>query len=358
MGNLDDSLFIRTLNRQKTERTPIWLLRQAGRYQPEYRAIREKVDFLTLCKSPQLAAQVTTFACDQLETDAAIIFADILLPLEPLGAGLRFAKGDGPVIDHPVVDEASLARLVDFSCDEHLHFVAEAIEIFVRERPRMPLIGFAGAPFTLASYLIEGGSSRSFDKTKTFMYRRPDLFESLMQRLTLITIDYLEMQHKAGAHCLMLFDSWVGALDRYDFVRHVEPHVTKIIAAVNAMRVPSIYFGTATGGMLDLMSATKATCIGVDWRSDLSQAWRMIGHDRAVQGNLEPLTLLADKDVIVDKVQAVLDQSQMRPGHIFNLGHGIMKETDPDKARYLVDLVKELSTRKIEELSRSGQGAR
>jgi uroporphyrinogen decarboxylase len=322
-------------------------MRQAGRYQSEYRTIREKVDFLTLCKTPQLAAEVTVMAVEQLKVDAAIIFADILLPIEPLGAGLRFSKGDGPVIEKPVTSQADLLSLRDFNAGEELSYVASAIELFVKEKPEVPLIGFAGAPFTIASYLIEGGSSRNFDRTKRLMYTEPELFAALMSRLVKVTVDYLTMQAQAGAHALMLFDSWVGCLSPQDFAAFVLPHVKEIVACL-PKAVPTIYFGTATGGILNLMALSGASCIGVDWRVELDWAWQTIGHDRACQGNLDPISLLAPQEVIKANAARILEQAQNRPGHIFNLGHGIVKETPVDNVRYLVELVKELSSTRKE----------
>lgn len=336
----EDSLFLRALRLEPTERTPVWLMRQAGRYQESYRKVREKVDFLSLCHNSQLAAQVTVQAVDELGVDAGIIFADILLPLECMGTGLRFAKGDGPVLDNPVRSAGDVERLKHFDVEDGLGYVFQSVRNFVAERPSVPLIGFAGAPFTLASYLIEGGSSRHFDKTKSFMYCQPEAFEKLMALLTTMTIAYLQGQKEAGAHCLMLFDSWVGALSRYDFARHVLPHSRRILQAVSG---PTIYFGTSCGGMLDLMSEAGSTALGVDWRSDMEAAWSAIGHDRAVMGNLDPCVLLAGREEIAKQVDLILRQTGTRPGHIFNLGHGILQNTSQENVRFLVDTVKEKS---------------
>lgn len=336
----EDSLFLRALRLEATERTPVWLMRQAGRYQESYRKVREKVDFLSLCHNSQLAAQVTVQAVDELGVDAGIIFADILLPLECMGSGLRFARGDGPVLDNPVRSVGDVERLQEFDVEEGLGYVFQSVRNFIAERPTVPLIGFAGAPFTLASYLIEGGSSRHFDKTKAFMYCQPEAFEKLMALLTTMTIAYLQGQKQAGAHCLMLFDSWVGALGRHDFARHVLPHSRRIIKALSG---PTIYFGTSCGGMLDLMSEAGSTALGVDWRSDMAAAWSAIGQDRAVMGNLDPCVLLAGREEIADQVDLILQQTGARPGHIFNLGHGILQNTSQENVRFLVDTVKERS---------------
>ncbi|MFA6212033.1 MAG: uroporphyrinogen decarboxylase [Candidatus Obscuribacterales bacterium] len=340
---LENNIFMRALRREPVERTPVWLMRQAGRYQPEYRAIRAKMSFLELCHNSQVAAEVTVMAVDMLQVDAGIIFADILLPLQCLNAGLRFAQGDGPVIDNPIRVSADVAKLTRFDIEEGLGYVFEAIRLFVRERPLVPLIGFAGAPFTLASYLIEGGSSRNFERTKAFMYSEPQAFADLMSILTEVTISYLLAQVAAGANCLMLFDSWVGTLSREDYESLVLPYSKKIFSAIENA-APSIHFGTATGGMLDLVSSAGSTVVGVDWRMDLASAWQMIG-DKAVQGNLDPTVLLGGRELIKERTQLVLNKAAGRPGHIFNLGHGIGKDTPVDNVKYLVELVRELSSR-------------
>ncbi len=334
---------MRALRREPVERTPVWLMRQAGRYQPEYRAIRAKMSFLELCHNSQVAAEVTVMAVDMLKVDAAIIFADILLPLQNLNAGLHFAQGDGPVIDNPIRMAADVDKLTKFDIEEGLGYVFEAIRLFVAARPLVPLIGFAGAPFTLASYLIEGGSSRNFERTKAFMYREPQAFANLMAILTEVTISYLLAQVAAGANCLMLFDSWVGTLSRADYETSVLPYSKKIFAAIDQV-APSIHFGTATGGMLDLVASAGSTVVGVDWRMDLASAWQMIG-DKAVQGNLDPTVLLGERPLIKERTQEVLLKAGGRPGHIFNLGHGIGKDTPVDNVKYLVELVRELSTK-------------
>lgn len=340
---LENNIFMRALRREPVERTPVWLMRQAGRYQPEYRAIRAKMSFLELCHNSQVAAEVTVMAVDMLQVDAGIIFADILLPLQCLNAGLRFAQGDGPVIDNPIRVSSDVAKLTRFDIEEGLGYVFEAIRLFVRERPLVPLIGFAGAPFTLASYLIEGGSSRNFERTKAFMYSEPEAFANLMSILTEVTISYLLAQVAAGANCLMLFDSWVGTLSREDYENTVLPYSKRIFSAIESL-APSIHFGTATGGMLDLVASAGSTVVGVDWRMDLASAWQMIG-DKAVQGNLDPTVLLGGRELIKERTQLVLNKAAGRPGHIFNLGHGIGKDTPVDNVKYLVEFVRELSSR-------------
>lgn len=338
---------MKALRLEPTERTPVWLMRQAGRYQPEYRAIREKLSFLELCHNSQLAAEVTVMAVDMLGVDAGIIFADILLPLEALECGLRFARGDGPVIDKPVYSMAQVKAMKPFDVEDRLGFVLEAISGFVSARPNVPLIGFAGAPFTLASYLIEGGSSRQFEKTKAFMYRERAAFLALMEILSEVTVAYLKAQVRAGADVLMLFDSWVGALSREDYLDFVQPYSSHIFRAIKAdfPEVPTIHFGTATGGILDLMAEAGSSAMGVDWRMDLARGWEIIGHNRAVQGNLDPVVLLSDKDLIEKRVLKVLQSAGGRPGHIFNLGHGIGKDTAVENVKFLVNAVAEHSRR-------------
>jgi uroporphyrinogen decarboxylase len=343
--DLSESIFLKALRGEKTERTPIWLMRQAGRYQKSYREIREKVDFLTLCKTSELASQVTVQAVDDLGVDAGIIFADILLPLECLGSGLRFAKGDGPVLDNPVRLASDIERLHSFDVQEGLGYVFESVRLFVRERGNVPLIGFAGAPFTLASYLIEGGSSRHFERTKQFIYREPQAFNRLMALLAAMTVDYLVGQAKAGASCLMLFDSWVGCLSRQDFQSHVLPHSVAIFSALREQlpTLPNIYFGTSTGTILDLMSQAGSTALGVDWRMQLSTARDIIGADRPVMGNLDPCLLLGPQDELKRQAKLILDDVGRKPGHIFNLGHGILQHTPENNVRALVECVHEYS---------------
>lgn len=338
-----NTTFIKCLRREATDYTPVWLMRQAGRYQPEYREIRSRVGFLELCKNPELASEVTVRAVEQLGVDAGIIFADILLPLEPLNLGLKFAKGDGPVIENPIRTLQDIEALPQFDPEESLSFVLDAIKKTTKELS-VPLIGFAGAPFTLASYAVEGGSSRHYERTKTLMYREPDAWHKLMETLSTMTVRYLESQIKAGADVVQIFDSWVGSLSPADYKKYVLPHMQSLIDRVKG-QAPVIYFGTMTGGILDLMSESGADVIGVDWRIDLDRAWDLIGANRGVQGNLDPLVLMADKDEIERQAKNVLKQANGKLGHIFNLGHGVLPETPPENAKYLVDLVHELSSK-------------
>ena len=337
--------FLAACRREPVPYTPIWLMRQAGRYLPEYRAVRERLGFLALCKSPDAAAEVTVSAALRLGVDAAIIFADILLVLEPMGVGLEFTRGDGPVIRRPVRSGADLDRLAEVD-PAALGYVAEAVRRARAALPaQVPLIGFAGAPFTLASYLVEGGGSRTYARTKALMATDPGAWRALMERLVGVVAAYLNAQIAAGADVVQLFDSWVGCLSPADYRAHVLPHVHALIAAVTP-GTPVIHFGTGTAGLLEAMRAAGGHVIGLDWRVDLDAAWARLGHDVAVQGNLDPSTLLAPIPEVRARAAAILDQAANRPGHIFNLGHGVLPETPVDHVRALVDAVHELSARR------------
>jgi len=339
-----DHPLLKACRREATPYTPIWLMRQAGRYMPEYQRVRAQHDFIEMCQRPEIAAEVTVTAARRLGVDAAIIFADILLPLIPMGAGLHYEKGDGPIIDHPVRNAADLERIADVDV-ESLGYVGEAIKLVKSAiGAKTPIIGFAGAPFTLASYLIEGGSSRQYQTTKTLMYTQPDTWHRLMETLARITAGYLKMQIAAGADLVQIFDSWVGSLGPDDYRRFVLPHMTAVISAIPA-NVPVIHFGTVTGNLLELMREGGGDVIGLDWRVDLAEAWARLGHGVAVQGNLDPIALFADIAEIKKRARAILDQAGGRPGHIFNLGHGILPETPVDHVIALVDMVHEMSRR-------------
>ena len=319
-------------------------MRQAGRYMAEYRAVREKFGFLELCHHPEAAAEVTVTAVERLGVDAAIIFADILLVLEPLNVGLQFSAGDGPVLQRPVRSPEDVARLGPYDVDDALAFVYEAVR---RARQglagRVPLIGFSGAPFTLASYLIEGGGSRQYVRTKSFMYEHPAAWNALLGLLAGLINAYLRGQIAAGADAVQLFDSWVGCLSPDDYRRMVLPHSRAAMEGLSSL-APVIHFGTDTGGLLPLMREAGGDVIGVDWRVDLGNAWSAIGFDRAIQGNLDPVTLFASPEQIRRQAAAILARAARRPGHIFNLGHGILPETPVDHVRALVDAVHELSS--------------
>ena len=335
--------FLQACRRQPTPFTPIWLMRQAGRYMAEYRAVRERFGFLELCHHSEAAAEVTVTAVERLGVDAAIIFADILLVLEPLGVGLTFGAGDGPQLQHSVGTPADVARLAAYDPADALAFVYESIR---RARQglagRVPLIGFSGAPFTLASYLIEGGSSRQYLRTKSLMYQHPTAWHDLLGLLARLINGYLRGQIAAGADAVQLFDSWVGCLAPDDYRTYVLPHSHAAMAGLSAL-APVIHFGTDTAGILAVMREAGGDVIGVDWRIELDAAWRMIGDDRAIQGNLDPALLFASTADIRRHAAAILARAARHPGHIFNLGHGILPDTPVDHVRCLVDAVHELS---------------
>jgi len=337
--------FLKACRREPVDCTPVWFMRQAGRYMAEYRALRAKHSILELCKTPELAAQVTLQPIDRFPLDAAIIFADILLPLEPMGLRLEFAAGEGPVIHNPVRDQAAVDRLNVIDGGE-LDYVADAIRQARRAlNGRVPLIGFAGAPFTLASYAIEGGSSRNYLLTKQLMYGEPKAWHQLMDKFARVITGYLRRQIKAGAQAIQLFDSWVGCLSVGDYVEYVQPHVQLIFEGLKREGVPMIHFGTGTSAMLRQMREAGGDVIGIDWRINLDEAWAMVGHDVAVQGNLDPLTLFAPLHEIERRVADILRRAGGRPGHIFNLGHGILPTTPIDHVAATIDMVHKLSQR-------------
>ena len=337
--------FLKACRREPVDCTPVWFMRQAGRYMAEYRALRAKHSILELCKTPELAAQVTLQPIDRFPLDAAIIFADILLPLEPMGLRLEFAAGEGPVIHNPIRDQAAVDRLNVIDGGE-LDYVAEAIRQARRGlNGRVPLIGFAGAPFTLASYAIEGGSSRNYLLTKQLMYCEPKAWHQLMDKFARVITGYLRRQIKAGAQAIQLFDSWVGCLSVGDYVEYVMPHVQLIFEGLKREGVPMIHFGTGTSAMLPQMREAGGDVIGVDWRIHLDEAWATVGHDVAVQGNLDPLTLFAPLHEIERRVEDILRRAGGRPGHIFNLGHGILPTTPIEHVAATIDMVHKLSQR-------------
>ncbi len=318
-------------------------MRQAGRYMPEYRTLREKHTLLELCRTPELACAVTLQPM-RLGVDAAILFADILLPLAPMGASFEFAKGEGPVIHQPIATRAQIDALRVIDPEESLGFVPAAIRL-VKPELRVPLIGFAGAPFTLASYLVEGGKSANFAKTKKLMFGAPDAWRLLMEKLAEVVRRYLRAQIAAGVDAVQLFDSWVGHLSPADYREHVQPHVRHVLKDVEQTGVPVIHFGTGTGGLLDAMRDAGGTVIGVDSITPLDEAWRRVGYDRAVQGNMDPCALLTTREVAVKHAARVLDAAAGRPGHIFNLGHGILPETPVEHVQAVIDYVRRASLR-------------
>jgi uroporphyrinogen decarboxylase len=341
----DAPLLLRAARREPTPVTPVWLMRQAGRYLPEYRALRERHGFLELCRNPEAAAEVTLQPVRRFAVDAAILFADILLIVEPLGVGLEFARGEGPVIHRPVRSEADVAKLAPIDVASSVGTVFETVRVVRRALPpTVALIGFAGAPFTVASYVVEGGASRDYLHTKRLMYETPAAWHRLMEVLADATATYLNGQIDAGAQAVQLFDSWVGALAPDDYRTFVLPHSRAVIRALRP-GTPVIHFGTSTATLLPLMREAGGDVIGLDWRVDLDRGWAAVGHDVGVQGNLDPAVLLASPATIRARVQAILARAGGRPGHIFNLGHGVHQATPVDHVRALVDMVHELSAR-------------
>jgi uroporphyrinogen decarboxylase len=339
--------FLRACRRLPTDATPVWFMRQAGRYMPEYRAIRARHSLLDICSQPDLAAEVTLQPVKALGVDAAILFADILLPLMPMGIRLHFAEGEGPVIENPVRVAADVAALrEEIAPLESLAHVMQTLKIVRRDLPdHIPLIGFAGAPFTLASYIVEGGSSRNYVKTKHLMYHEPGAWHALMGKLAHVVADYLACQVESGAQAVQLFDSWAGALSPADYAAYVLPHSATVLHDPRLSGVPIIHFATGAAAFLPLMKAAGGTVIGVDWRVGLDWAWQQLGQDVAIQGNLDPVALMAPRAEIEKRVGAIIQQAGSQPGHIFNLGHGILPETPVCNVQAVVDMVHELSLR-------------
>jgi uroporphyrinogen decarboxylase len=332
--------FLRACRREPVDATPVWFMRQAGRYMAEYRAVRAQHTLLDICDQPELAAEVTLQPVDKLDVDAAILFSDLLLPLVPMGLPLEFIKGEGPSIQNTVRSIDDVRRLQLFEPREALAHVLATIGLVRHELDgRVPLIGFAGAPFTLASYAIEGGPSRNYAKTKALMYGEPTAWHQLCETFADVVSDYLRAQVEAGVQAIQLFDSWVGTLCPRDYREFALPHTQKILDAVQATNVPAIHFGTGTATLLEVMTEAGGTVIGVDWRIPLDEAWARIGHDRAVQGNLDPTLLLGPIDRMLDGADEVLLRAGGRNGHIFNLGHGILPETPVEHVQALTHFV-------------------
>jgi len=327
-------------SRRAVDATPIWLMRQAGRYLPEYRAIREKLSFIEMCKRPEVALEVTLQPLARFDLDAAIVFADILLPLEGMGIGFHFTDGDGPVIDHTVRSAADLEGVHAIDPEVELPYVLETLRLARRAiEGSTALIGFAGAPFTLASYVVEGGHSRTYAEIKTLMYRDPGTYSRLMELLTEVVGAYLLAQIRAGAQVVQLFDSWVGCLSPYDYERFVLPYSQRVIAAVSGRGAPVIHFANGAAGMLPLVRQAGGDVVGVDWRVDLDRAWTELGDDIGIQGNLDPVSLLGPPDEMAARARDVLARAAGRAGHVFNLGHGLLPGTPPDTVKRLVDAV-------------------
>jgi uroporphyrinogen decarboxylase len=340
-----NQVFLAACRREPTSYTPVWLMRQAGRYMEEYRKLRQEHDFLDLCKNPDLATEITVTPVERLGVDAAILFADILLIIEPMGVGLEYSKGDGPVIHRPLRSGKDVDGLNDFDPEKELSFVYDAVrKISKALKNKAPLIGFAGAPFTLASYLIEGGGSRNYVHTKKLFFTAPEAWKRLMGRLAKLTAEYLNCQIAAGAEAVQLFDSWAGCLTPMDYQQLVLPYTRAVIDAITP-GVPVINFSTGTAGSLKHVRAAGGDVIGFDWRVNLDEAWQTVGYDVAVQGNLDPAILYASPKEIKNRAADILRRAGARPGHIFNLGHGVLPDTPVDHVIAMVEAVHELSAR-------------
>ena len=340
-----DSRFVRACKAQPVDSTPVWFMRQAGRYMAEYRAVRKQHSLIEICKKPALAAEVTITAAQALGVDAAIIFADLLLPLEVMGMAFHFDPGEGPVIRTPLRTAQAVTSLRSDRAAE-LGYVSEAIRLVARHfADRLPVIGFCGAPFTLASYMIEGGGSRNYLHTKKMMYNSPAAWDQLMRKLVTVLAEFAAEQVRAGADAIQIFDSWVGCLAVEDYRHYVLPHVTELVRQVQKSAAPIIYFGTDTATLLPSMKETGAEVHGVDWRIPLDDAWRSMGYGGAVQGNLDPVLLFADWKDLKPRAEDILRRANGRPGHIFNLGHGILPETPVENVKMLAEFVREYSAK-------------
>ena len=339
-----ESALVRAARRQSVPHTPVWFMRQAGRSLPEYRKVREGVEMLDSCRRPDLVTEITMQPVRRHGVDAAILFSDIVLPLAAVGVDLDIVPGVGPVVARPFRAKADLDRIPELT-PEHVSYITEAVQLVVAELGSTPLIGFAGAPFTLASYLIEGGPSKNHEHTKALMYGDPELWHALCGRLAQISGLFLRVQARAGASAVQLFDSWVGALPRKDYEAFVQPHSRVALSAVADLNVPTIHFGVGTGELLASMGAAGADVVGVDYRTSLTDARSRLGDRYAVQGNLDPALLFAPWEALEKAVRSIVTEGAQAPGHIFNLGHGVLPDTNPDMLTRVVDLVHEISAR-------------
>jgi uroporphyrinogen decarboxylase len=338
-----NSIFVRACKAVPVERTPVWFLRQAGRYMPEYRALRKQHSLLEICKNPALAAEVTISAAEALGVDAAIIFADLLLPLEVMEVPFHFGAGEGPVIEKPLRTKEDISHLRTDRASE-LGYISETIRLVTKHfGDRLPVIGFCGAPFTLASYMIEGGGSRNYVHTKKMMYNSATDWNELMRKLVSVVAEYAAEQVRAGADVIQIFDSWVGCLSADDYRRYVLAHVTDLVKRLQRSRAPIIYFGTDSATLLSAMKETGAEVIGLDWRIPLDEGWRSLEFRGAVQGNLDPVLLFAGWKELKSRAQEILRRAGGRPGHIFNLGHGILPDTPVENVKNLARFVQEHS---------------
>ncbi|HEY4902992.1 MAG TPA: uroporphyrinogen decarboxylase [Candidatus Sulfotelmatobacter sp.] len=338
-----ESIFVRACKSLPVERTPVWFMRQAGRYMPEYRAVRKQHSLLEICRNPALAAEVTITAAEKLGVDAAIIFADLLLPLEVMGLPFHFSAGEGPVIEKPIREKEDIKRLRTDRAAE-LGYVAEAVTRVAKHfGDRLPVIGFCGAPFTLASYMIEGGGSRNYVHAKRMMYNAPTDWDELLRKLVDVTAEYSCEQVRAGADVIQVFDSWVGCLSGEDYRRYVLPRTTELIRRIRQSGAPVIYFGTDSAMLLPSMKETGAEVIGLDWRIPLDEGWSRLDHSCAVQGNLDPVLLFAEWKELKTRAEDILRRAAGRSGHIFNLGHGIVPETPVENVMNLTRFMQEYS---------------
>jgi uroporphyrinogen decarboxylase len=338
--------YLKACRKESVDCTPVWIMRQAGRYLEEYRAVRAKHSFIDVCKTPELAVEITLQPIRRFELDAAIIFADILLPLEKMGIDFEFTKGDGPRINNTVRTQADVARMRSIDPMEEMAYLMDAIRMVKRElNGRVPLIGFSGAPFTLASYITEGGGSRNYVFTKSMMYREPETWHLLMEKLTDMVIVYLNDQIKAGVQAVQVFDSWVGCLSSADYREFVLPHQRRLMASLDRA-VPHVHFAFGASHLLPLIREAGGDVLGLDWRTEIDAAWKVLDHEPGIQGNLDPVALYGSRDYIKRRVAEILARVGNRSGHIFNLGHGILPTAPPDNVKYLIDLVHELSARK------------
>ena len=340
------SRFLDACHLRQPDATPVWFMRQAGRCLAEYRALRRRYDILTMAKTPELCAQVTMMPVKEFDVDAAVLYADIMLPLEGMGISLEIEPDIGPIIHNPIrtMQDVDALRIID--AEESTPFVMEAIRLVRRELDgKQAVIGFSGAPFTLACYVIEGRPSRDYALAKSLMYGQPDIWHALMEKLTDVVISYLLAQISAGVDAVQLFDSWVGALSPSVYRQFVQPYSRRIFEAIKQTSTPSIHFGTSTASLLESMTEAGGDIISIDWRMDLDTAWQRIGYDRGIQGNLDPTLMLTAWSIIEKGMQDVLARAANRPGHIFNLGHGVLADTQPDMLRRLVDAVHETTNR-------------
>ena len=332
--------FLRACRGEEVEYTPVWLMRQAGRYLPEYQAVRSHVDFLTLCKNPRLAADVTLQPVDILGVDAAILFSDILIPVEAMGMRLEFSEKEGPVLSEPVRSKSAVEKLIIPDAEEDMPFVFDTIRILIKElENKVPLIGFAGAPFTLATYMIEGGTSKNFLHTKKLMFQYNQVFHYLMEKLTDTVISYLSAQIKAGAQAIQIFDTWAGILAPLDYKKFAFPYVRRAISELKKEGVPIIYFANNCAGILSELKKVGADVLGIDWRIDISDAIKKLGKKIVVQGNLDPCALFLPKEKLEERVKEILWKGEAAKGHIFNLGHGILPQTPPENVIAMVEAV-------------------